>query len=216
MARPLKQGLDYFPLDVDIDQDDKIQVIEAEHGPLGFVIIIKLLAKIYKEGYYYKWGETEEILFSKRANVDRNITRDVVNDCINYGIFDKNMFENHRILTSTGIQKRYFEAVLRRKEVFTERKYLLLNGVYGVNADNNPVNANNNVVNDDSSTQSKVKEIKVKENKINYAEYVSLTATEYEKLVKEHGELKTLKFIEYLDNYKGLSSNSYVGDQKCK
>ena len=43
MARPIKSGLDYFPLDVDIDQDDKVAIIEAEHGMLGFGIVIKLL-----------------------------------------------------------------------------------------------------------------------------------------------------------------------------
>ena len=31
MARPQKNGLDYFPLDVDMDQDDKIALIEAQH-----------------------------------------------------------------------------------------------------------------------------------------------------------------------------------------
>jgi len=29
MARPTKTGLDYFPLDVDMDNDDKIALIEA-------------------------------------------------------------------------------------------------------------------------------------------------------------------------------------------
>ena len=29
MARPQKNGLDYFPLDVDMDQDDKIALIEV-------------------------------------------------------------------------------------------------------------------------------------------------------------------------------------------
>ena len=32
MARPLKEGLDYFPLDVDVDQDDKVAIIEGMHG----------------------------------------------------------------------------------------------------------------------------------------------------------------------------------------
>ena len=30
MARPIKEGLEYFPLDCDIDQDDKIALIEAQ------------------------------------------------------------------------------------------------------------------------------------------------------------------------------------------
>lgn len=32
MARPTKTGLEYFPLDVDMDQDDKLFFIEAKYG----------------------------------------------------------------------------------------------------------------------------------------------------------------------------------------
>ncbi|MCY9140555.1 DUF4373 domain-containing protein [Peribacillus frigoritolerans] len=67
MARPKKEGLDYFPLDVDMDQDDKIALIEAKHGVIGFGVTLKLLMKIYKEGYFYRWTEREQLLFS-RAN----------------------------------------------------------------------------------------------------------------------------------------------------
>ena len=40
MARPQKAGIDYFPMDVDMDQDDKILLIEAEHGVEGFGILV--------------------------------------------------------------------------------------------------------------------------------------------------------------------------------
>ena len=50
MARPQKIGLDYFPLDTDIDQDDKVAIIEAQHGMLGFSVVIKLLMKIIMTG----------------------------------------------------------------------------------------------------------------------------------------------------------------------
>ena len=45
MARPVKEGLEYFPLDCDIDQDDKVALIEAQHGIKGFGVVIKLLMK---------------------------------------------------------------------------------------------------------------------------------------------------------------------------
>jgi hypothetical protein len=55
MSRPIKQGLDYFPMDVEVD--DKIELIEAKHGISGFGILVKLFQKIYKEGYYLNWNE---------------------------------------------------------------------------------------------------------------------------------------------------------------
>jgi len=68
MARPNKEGMDYFPFNVDFFEDDKLQLIEAEFGEKGLIITIKLLCKIYKEnGYYYQWGDDQCLLFSKNA-----------------------------------------------------------------------------------------------------------------------------------------------------
>jgi DnaD/phage-associated family protein len=183
MARPKKEGLDYFPLDVDIDQNDKIALIEAKHGVVGFSVVIKLFMKIYKEGYFYKWTEKEKLLFSKRIIVDINTVSEVVNDCIEWDLFDRNLFNEYEILTSDGIQKRYLDAVTRRKEVIFQKEYLLINPldlignskitVFVVNADGNRINVNINSTqkdnrqhNEDDNPQSKVKESKVKESKV--------------------------------------------------
>jgi DnaD/phage-associated family protein len=169
MARPQKEGLDYFPLDVDIDQDEKIALIEAQHGPIGFAIIVKILMRIYRNGYFYEWGEKEQLLFSKVVNVDINLVIDVVNDCLKWGLFSKKMYEEHGILTSRGIQRRYLEATARRNKTKITDVYCLLsddelNGyknVVIVDINDKPIEvyANNN-------PQSKVKESKVKESKV--------------------------------------------------
>lgn len=169
MARPQKLGLDYFPLDVDIDQDDKIQLVEALHGTTGFAVVIKLLMRIYKEGYYYDWTEMEHLLFSRRVNVDINTLTNIVNDCIKYGIFDKKLYENYKILTSHGIQERYFEASKRRKNVTIVNQYLLINESKIVNVNISKVNVdiNGDICDEVSakSTQSKVKESKEEKSK---------------------------------------------------
>lgn len=170
MARPIKEGLEYFPLDCDIDQDDKITLIEAQHGLIGFGIAIKLLMKIYNNSYFYEWTEKEQLLFSKRVNVNINEVNVVINDLVKWGFFDKNLFETEKILTSSGIQKRYLAAVGRRQKVKILKKYLLLDKET-VNAYKNLVIVDNNssleVVNDDIGTQSKVKKSKVKKSKVN-------------------------------------------------
>ncbi|MDC3414295.1 Lin1244/Lin1753 domain-containing protein [Terrihalobacillus insolitus] len=138
MPRPNKEGLDYFPLDVDIDQDDKIALIEAKHGLEGFAIVIKLFLKIYNNSYFYQWTEKEQLLFSKRVNVDINLVNDVINDCVKWGIFSEHHYNSYEILTSKGIQKRYLEAVSRRKKVKIPKKHLLL--------DSDLINAYKNLV----------------------------------------------------------------------
>lgn len=168
MARPQKNGLDYFPLDVDIDQDDKVALIEAQHGIVGFAIVIKLLMKIYKNSYFYEWTEKEQLLFSKRVNVDINSINVIINDCVKWGLFDSNLLEAYKILTSKGIQRRYLEAVGRRQKVEMEGKYLLLDDEV-VNVYKNlvivDINDSLGVVNDDINPQSKVKESKEKKSK---------------------------------------------------
>ncbi|RXM53927.1 DNA replication protein DnaD [Clostridium tetani] len=166
MARPQKEGLDYFPLDVDIDQDDKIVLIEAQHGIEGFGVVIKLLMKIYKNSYFYEWTEKEQLLFSKRVNVNINEVNAIINDCVKWELFDKKLLETSGILTSKGIQKRYLMATSRRQRVEIEGKYLLLDEKE-VTEYKNLVIVNINEINEDINPQSKVKESKGKESKVN-------------------------------------------------
>jgi|SRR5690554_204468 len=165
MARPTKTGLDYFPLDVDMDNDDKIALIEAKYGLTGFAIIIKMLMKIYDNSYFYEWTEKEQLLFSKRVNVDINLLNDVINDCLKWGLFNEKVYKSAQILTSRAIQERYLEASSRRKRVEIPRNHLLIDSDR-VNVYKNLVIVDINNRSDElmyeKSTQSKVKESKVK------------------------------------------------------
>lgn len=115
MARPGKDSLDYFPLDTILDI--RWEFLEAKHGLVGFGLLIKLLQEIYREGYFLYFDEKRLILFSWKIKVDKNFISNVINDSINIGLFDKKAYENYQILTSRGIQRRYFEASTRRKNI---------------------------------------------------------------------------------------------------
>ena len=94
------------------------------------------------------------------------VVSEIVSAAIRRGIFDKDMFDKYGILTSRGIQKRYFEAVSRRKCVNVKKQYLLI-PVDNLlkNVDINWVNDNINPKNDNNNPQSKVKESKGKKRK---------------------------------------------------
>ena len=126
MARPQKAGLEYFPLDVDIDSDDRVEFILAKHGFMAFGILIKLLMEIYRQGYYIAWTESQQYVFAKRVNVDSMYTETVVSAYINEGIFDKELYEKYGILTSHGIQTRYLQASGRRVTVEIIQQFSLL------------------------------------------------------------------------------------------
>ena len=173
MARPQKNGLDYFALDVVMS--DEVEVIEATYGLEGFAILIKLYQKIYSESYFLEWNEKQQILFSNRVSTDRNKVTSIVNDCIEWDIFDKEKYTKYNILTSRRIQNHYFVSVYKRVNVEAIKEYLLidvadkenLNVIHISNADCNGVsddgNEDTSVVTDDESTQSKEDKSKEKE-----------------------------------------------------
>ena len=160
-------GLDYFPMNVDFFEDDKIELIEAEFGIKGSILAVKLLCKIYKEGYFYKWGEDECLLFSKKAGAEfvPGFVKEVVNGLVRRCFFDKGCFDSFGILTSSGIQRRYFEAAKRRKRIDVNPDFLLIDvsDFKNVYISGKNVCINNENVN--IQGQSKVKYSKEKESK---------------------------------------------------
>ena len=118
-------GIPYFPLDCQLDE--KFQLIEAEFGLKGFAVVVKLLQRIYGiNGYYCEWTNDIELLFSMQIGEGRNFVSDIVKRAVERGVFDSEKFEQYHILTSKGIQKRYFEAVSRRKKVELIDDYLIV------------------------------------------------------------------------------------------
>ena len=160
MARPTRQGVDYFPLDVYLD--DKFKFIEIKYKLEGFAILIKLLQKIYSYGYWCKWTEDEILIFADENRTDLELIENVVAEAIKRDIFDKDLYDEYNILTSKGVQKRYKEIVRRRKDVEITTEYLLIANDFGVNADIMPTSSKHDV---NKSTQSKVDKSKVDKSK---------------------------------------------------
>ena len=83
MARPIKDGVDYFPLDTDFFQDDKVRLIKGEFGAKGIVILLAILCEIYRgTGYYKVWGEDACFLMADAVGcgiTPENITQVVSN-----------------------------------------------------------------------------------------------------------------------------------------
>ena len=159
----MKSGLEYFPLDCQLDE--KFELIEAEFGLTGFAVVIKLFQRIYAgQGYYCEWTNEVALLFGKKIGLGCNAVSEIVKASIRRGIFDKTLYEDFGILTSRGIQSRYLEAVSRRKKVEVKNEYLLINcDQISKNVDISSENVCRNQKNADIFKQSKVKESKVKE-----------------------------------------------------
>lgn len=120
-------GIPYFPLDCQLDE--KFELLEAEFGIKGYGVVIKLFSRIYggDGGYYCVWNDEVALLFASKVGVNINLVSEILRAAIRRGIFDEGMYHRYGILTSTGIQRRYFKAYRRRSALKIVEDYLLIN-----------------------------------------------------------------------------------------
>ena len=183
MARPLKDGIDYFSKDVDFYEDDKIKVLRADFGAKGMYLLDYLLCEIYgKSGYYMKWDDRKCSLVSDgaRCGFTPGFVKEFVDACLSEGFFNKELATACGILTSAGIQRRYIRGVGGRDAIYLIEEYMLLDKTSekdypkgtlkkctfkNLSLDKNGVSLPRNSVNLENNPQSKVEEKKGKEKK---------------------------------------------------
>jgi hypothetical protein len=167
MARTFKKGLDYFPLNVDFFNDSKVRLVEAEFGIKGLIVALRLLCGVYKEGYCYQWSDDECLLFSTTAGagIVPGLVQEVVDGLVRRCFFDKGCYDKFKILTSRGIQNRYFDAVSRYKKVDVVKEFLLVDvsemknvNIIPINAVINPQNVNIGTHNESENVSVNVNE----------------------------------------------------------
>ena len=194
MARPRKEGLDYFSFDVDFFQDVKIRVLKGDLGNDGVLTYIYLLTKIYKNGYYI--DKTDEMISVTALDVGISVdqTRQIVAYLVSRSLLTEIsiLALPVTVLTSPGIQRRYQLAVRTRgqkNDVDVKGEIWLLSpeetlpfirvcACAGFSGNNEGFSRKNDSFSMEKSLKkSKVKESKVKYSKNNPAEPV-LSPTE--------------------------------------
>ena len=116
MARPRREGLDYFPMDTDFFESDGA-LLAAGEDPLALGVYLRLLCRIYRgeTGYACAWGEREAALLAARMPEQPGAQRveQAAAACARAGLFDEELLRRG-LLTSRDIQRRYFSAVGKR------------------------------------------------------------------------------------------------------
>lgn len=128
---PNKPGLTYFPKMLDFYEDDKIFDLLDEYGPLGVTIYDCILCIVYKNGYYAEipLDKLSKMIIKMIGNKwvkNQKVVVQVVHFCSDIGLLDDALMTEN-IITSVGIQRRYYEiAVKRMKRQLYSDKYWLL------------------------------------------------------------------------------------------
>ncbi|MCM1077795.1 MAG: DUF4373 domain-containing protein [Bacteroides sp.] len=107
MARTIKKGLEYFPLDVDFFQDIRIRKLIKYQGGKAITVYALLLCNIYRNGYYVKWDKELPFILSEQTGYTEVYIQEAIDCCMNIGLLSKELFESDKVLTSKGIQERY-------------------------------------------------------------------------------------------------------------
>jgi len=183
MARPTKEGLDYFSFDVDFFDNKKVRKIMRAYGPQSALILTCLLCNIYhKKGYYTLVDEDLSFDIADKIGVSEGAVKDTIAKAVQVNFFDQYQFENNKVLTSPEILARYRAGVTKRENVVIREEFTVYSGI-------NQVNDTGNEVKDPDNTQSKVKETKVNQSKVKSivvaAATPQVTRADFNKLIEQ-------------------------------
>lgn len=119
MARPQKDGMDYFPHDVDASSDEKLEILQSLYGNDGYAFYFKLLERIYRTRTFeldISDAETIQVLARKVAVTVEKFMQ-MLETALKWGAFDREAYEQRRVLTSNGIKKRAAVVLEKRKRM---------------------------------------------------------------------------------------------------
>lgn len=213
MARPLKDGVDYWPFDCGLFEDKKLRLIRAEFGIKGAYIALNLLNSVYKEnGYFKRWDDEDCYLMSEGVGdgCSPQLVTEVLTGCLRRGLFDTRTFDAFQVLTSVGIQRRYLQMVSKnRQDIPIFEEYWLLekediqDGILNkvvfkkVSRTENPVI---HTENPDKSTENPLNKKKENKKKVNERKEGAAAASpsrhrygQYSNVLLSDEELETLK-----------------------
>lgn len=172
MARPKKEGMDYFPHDTDAVNDEKIEALRLLYGNDGYAFYFILLERIYRtKGFELDVSDAETIqILSGKVGVTVERFNQILETSLKRGCFDKQAYKKKKVLTSDGIKKR--ANVVVEKRVKMRDKYQQNKGDVS-DAETTP-----------ETRQSKVKKSKEKESSITPQKQVFNEDSIYLKLSK--------------------------------
>jgi len=190
MPPPSKEGLDYFPFDVDLLSDRKLRRLKLKYGYLSVMVYISILSILYKDkGYYIDYSDEkrEDVLWEimnllqGKYQPAAETVAEIIEELVACELFSGDQF-NSKIITSNRAQRTYYRSTIDRKTVNIdfdkwllseeEMKSLSNRSIILSNYQNRPNNEDNRPNNEDNRPNNRdnrpnKKESKVKKSKVN-------------------------------------------------
>ena len=205
----------YFSHDSNARNDEKILMLMAEHGLEGYGAYWVLVEMMFESAdTCLRHDKVKGIAFANSIAMAK--LQEIIDTAITEELFvsDGTVFWSESLRRRKG---RYNDLKEKRAEAgrIGAAKRWENHGKHGKAMAKPKQTESTPIAKNSKGKESKGKETKVKESKINYAEFVSLTEEEHQKLIDKHGEQKTKRMIEVLDNYKGANGKKYKSDYRA-
>lgn len=108
MARPIKQGLDYYSIDTNVFMDRKIRTLIRKYNAKGWLVYSYILTEIYRDkGFYIDYDNNLVDDISDYLRLEVELITEIIQFCCEITLFNSVLFLEEKILTSESIQKRW-------------------------------------------------------------------------------------------------------------
>ena len=147
MANKARIGLDHFPLGTDFFDDKKVQRLIIYYGGNGIMVYTNILCYIYSRGYYAVIDNDLTSSIIRHTGLLEGDIMDLIGYMVREGFFDSGIYNEHSVLTSKDIQKRYLLAL----KMSRRKGFQTINVQYWVNnVQNTPIIVQESEKNDKS------------------------------------------------------------------
>ncbi len=147
MANKARIGLDHFPLGTDFFDDKKVQRLIIYYGGNGIMVYTNILCYIYSRGYYAVIDNDLKSSIIRHTGLLEGDIMDLIGYMVREGFFDSGIYNEHSVLTSKDIQKRYLLAL----KMSRRKGFQTINVQYWVNnVQNTPIIVQESEKNDKS------------------------------------------------------------------
>ncbi len=231
MGRSEKYGLSYYPFDIDFFQDLKIRKLIKYQGGKAVTVYALLLCLIYKGGYYMRWDEELPFIISEQTGFEEAYIQEVIKSCLALGLFSKETFDNHRILTSKGIQERYqsisksirrvtkmeeYNLISSEKKGISSEKKGISSEEKGISSEEKGISSEETPISSDriEENRKEIKEnsTKVESKKVGNVRFLPPSLDEVKKYILEKGfSVDAENFVNFYE-----SKGWFVGKNKMK
>lgn len=213
MARPRKEGFDYFSFDVGFFWDRKIKGLRGRFGIGGVAVYIYLLTQVYGDkGYYTKADIDLYDSIIADLGVTQEFTEQIMKFLSERSMLNGTLLRSDNVITSVGIQRR-FQTMShergRHNEIEVDPKIWLLKeyetAPFIKFTQNQSYSGKNSGYSSKNPGFNHAKPHKVKESKVNICHY-SISNTDKEGLTDS--EEKACRILRHYESRTGLTVSS--------